>query len=55
MDLRLKAGTLAIISNGGLDAKLSVQAPPGNYRLRQVIQEVGDVRITTINRNVKIE
>src|ERR1019366_1697912 len=55
MDLRLKAGTLAIISNGGLDAKLSVQAPPGNYRLRQVIQEVGDGRITTINRNVKIK
>ena len=55
MDLRLKVDTLAIISNGGLDAKLSVQAEPGNYRLRQVIQEVGDGRITTINRNVQIE
>ena len=55
MDLRLKVDTLAIISNGGLDAKLSVQGEPGNYRLRQVIQEVGDGRITTINRNVQIE
>jgi hypothetical protein len=55
MDLRLKAETLAAISTQGLDAKLSMQAAPGNYRLRQVIQEVGDGRITTINRNVQIQ
>jgi len=55
MDLRLKAETLAAISSQGLEAKLSVQAAPGNYRLRQVIQEVGDGRITTINRNVQVQ
>jgi len=55
MDLRLKAETLAAISSHGLEAKLSVQAAPGSYRLRQVIQEVGDGRITTINRNVQIQ
>jgi VWFA-related protein len=55
MDLRLKTETMAGISAQGLDAKLSLQAPPGNYRLRQVVQEVGDGRITTINRNIQIQ
>jgi VWFA-related protein len=55
MDLRLKPETMSSISAQGLDAKLSVQAAPGNYRLRQVVQEVGDGRITTINRNVTIQ
>jgi len=55
MDLRLKPETISSISAQGLDAKLSVQAAPGNYRLRQVVQEVGDGRITTINRNVTIQ
>ncbi len=55
MDLRLKPETLESISDQGLNAKLSVQAAPGIYRLRQVVQEVGDGRITTINRNVTIQ
>jgi len=55
MDLRLKPETIAALSTQGLDAKLSVQAAPGNYRLRQVVQEVGDGRIATINRNVQIQ
>lgn len=55
MDLRLKPETMSSISTQGLDAKLSVQAARGNYRLRQVVQEVGDGRITTINRNVTIQ
>jgi VWFA-related protein len=55
MDLRLKPETIASISALGLDAKLSVQAAPGNYRLRQVVQEVSDGRITTINRNIRVE
>ncbi len=54
MDLRLKKDTLATVSNQGLDAKLSLQAPPGNYRLRQVVQETGDGRITAISRPVEI-
>jgi hypothetical protein len=55
MDLRLKPETIARISAQGLDANLSVQAASGNYRLRQVVQEVGNGRITTINRNVTIQ
>jgi VWFA-related protein len=55
MDLRLKPETMTTISNQGLDANLSVQSPPGNYRLRQVVQEVGNGRIATINRNIQIQ
>jgi VWFA-related protein len=55
MDLRLKPETLASLLDKGLNAKLSVQIDPGNYRLRQVIQEVGDGQITTFNRNVTIQ
>ena len=43
---------MATVSTQRLDANLSVQAALGNYRLRQVIQEVGAGRIATINRNV---
>lgn len=55
MDLRLKADTMATISSQGLDANLSLQAPPGNYRLRQIVQEVGNGRITAINRPVEMK
>lgn len=55
MDLRLKQETITKISTQGLDANLTLQAAPGNYRLRQVVQEVGNGRITTINRNVTIQ
>jgi VWFA-related protein len=55
MDLRLKKDTLDIISTQGLDAKLSMQAPPGNYRLRQVVEETGDGRMSAISRNVLIQ
>ena len=54
MDLRLKKETLATVSTQGLDAKLSLQVPPGNYRLRQVVQETCDGRITAISRPVEI-
>jgi VWFA-related protein len=55
MDLRLKPETLESLADTGLNAKLSVQVDPGNYRLRQVIQEVGNGTITTFNRNVTIQ
>ncbi|MFZ0820132.1 MAG: VWA domain-containing protein [Candidatus Acidiferrales bacterium] len=55
MDLRLKKDTLSTISSTGLDAKLSMQAPPGNYRLRQVVEEVGDGRMAAMNRNIQIQ
>ncbi len=54
MDLRLKKETLEMVSTQGLDAKLSLQAPPGNYRLRQVIEETGNGRMAAMSRNIQL-
>jgi len=55
MDLRLKDATLKQLSAQGLDAKLSIQAPAGTYRVRQVVQEVVGGRISAISREVTIQ
>jgi VWFA-related protein len=55
MDLSLKDATLAQISAQGVDAKLSLQAPPGSYRLRQVVEEIATGRVTAISRQVQIQ
>jgi VWFA-related protein len=54
MDLRLKEATLKQISAQGLDAKLSIQASAGSYRVRQVVQEAVGGHITAISRDVTI-
>ncbi|HEY4838107.1 MAG TPA: hypothetical protein VIH72_05850, partial [Candidatus Acidoferrales bacterium] len=54
MDLRLKDGTLKQISAQGLDAKLSIQAPAGSYRVREVVQESVNGHISAISRDVTI-
>lgn len=54
MDMTLKDATFTQISHDGVDAKATLQAPPGNYRLRQVVQEVVGGRIATISRDVEI-
>lgn len=55
MDLSLKNDTFTRISHDGVDAKATLQVPPGNYRLRQVVQEVVGGRIATISRDVVIQ
>jgi VWFA-related protein len=54
MDLRLKDATLKQLSAQGLDAKLSIQAPAGSYRVRQVVQEAVSGRIGALSRSVEI-
>ncbi len=54
MDLNLKDATLAQLSTQGLNAKLSLQAPPGSYRLRQVVQEEVSGRLAALNTAVEI-
>jgi hypothetical protein len=54
MDLRLKEATLKQLSAQGLDAKLSLQAPAGSYRVRQVVQESVSGRIAAVSRPVEI-
>jgi VWFA-related protein len=54
MDLRLKDVTLKQLSTQGLDAKLSISAPAGSYRVRQVVQEAVGGHISAISRGVTI-
>jgi VWFA-related protein len=54
MDLRLKEPTLKQITAQGLDAKLSMQAPAGSYRVRQVVQEAVGGKLAAVNRTVEI-
>jgi hypothetical protein len=52
VDLALKAETLAKLTREGFSAKLSVEAPPGNYRVRQVVVEVATGKMAAINQNL---
>jgi VWFA-related protein len=54
MDLRLKEATLKQLSEQGLDAKLSIQAPAGSYRVRQVVQESVGGRVAAVGRAVEM-
>jgi VWFA-related protein len=54
MDLTLKDATRAQISKDGVSANATLQAPPGSYRLREVMQEVVGGRIAASNRDVEI-
>jgi hypothetical protein len=54
MDMKLKDATFEQITRDGVNAKASLQLPPGRYRLRQVVQEVVGGRIATINREVEV-
>ncbi|SPE40498.1 conserved hypothetical protein [Candidatus Sulfopaludibacter sp. SbA3] len=54
MELALTDATFARMALSGLNANLSVEAPPGTYRLREVIQEALDGRITTSLQTVRI-
>ena len=54
VDLAVKDATLAQISGRGLDQRVSLQAPPGTYRLRQVVQELVQGRMGALSRQVEI-
>ena len=54
MDLRSKEATLKQISAQGLDAKPSISAPAGSYRVREVVQEAVGGHISAISREVTI-
>ena len=54
MELRLKEATVKQLSTQGLDAKLSISAPAGAYRVREVVQEAVGGHISAISRTVEI-
>ena len=55
MDLALKPGSYDQLSNSGINAGLSLEAPPGSYSLRSVIQESVEGKITAETRKVQID
>jgi VWFA-related protein len=54
MDLRLKDPTLATLSNTGVTAKLTLDAPAGQYRLRQVVQETASGHLNAQSQPLQI-
>jgi hypothetical protein len=55
VDLSLKAETLAYLSEKGMDTKASLQAPPGSYRLREVLIEDLSGRMAAMSVPVQIK
>jgi VWFA-related protein len=55
VDLSLKDSTLATLSASGLEQKLTMQAPPGTYRLRTVAQELLSGNLGALTRSVQIQ
>jgi hypothetical protein len=54
MDMNLKDASFAQISKEGVDARTTLQAPPGTYRLREVVQDVVGGRLAASTRTVEI-
>jgi hypothetical protein len=54
MQLQLKDETLPKVSAHGFDAHLSISAPKGQYRVRQVVQEIEGGHVASVNRPVEI-
>jgi VWFA-related protein len=54
MDMNLKDATYAQLSKEGVDAKSTLEAPPGTYRLREVVQEVVGGRLGASSQTVVV-
>lgn len=54
MDMNLKDASYAQISKEGVEAHTTLQAPPGTYRLREVVQEVVGGRLGASSHTVEI-
>jgi VWFA-related protein len=54
MDMNLKDATLAALNASGTSESLTLQAPTGHYRLREVIQEVVGGRITASSTHIEV-
>ena len=54
MDMNLKEASYAQISKEGVDARTTLQAPPGTYRLREVVQDVVGGRLGASSHTVEI-
>ncbi len=55
MDLELTDTTFARLARTGLNARISLEAPPGTYRLREVVQEAVEGKMAASNQIIRIE
>lgn len=55
VDLALKETTLARLANDGLNVKIQMVAPPGTYRLRFVIEDTSEGKLTASTQAVTVE
>jgi hypothetical protein len=55
MDLELTEAAFARLTQTGVNARLSLEAPPGTYRLREVVQEAVEGKMAASNRDVRID
>jgi VWFA-related protein len=55
MDFAMADATYARLSASGINAGLDLDAPPGKYRLRAVVQEAVDGKMASSNVNVEVK
>jgi len=55
MNMKLTPATLKRIESQGAEARISLQAPPGKYKLREIVEEWVHRKFTTTTRDVTIE
>jgi VWFA-related protein len=55
MELALKPDTFERFSKSGIDGRLSLEAPAGEYRLRVVVEEAMHGEMSAISQNVQIQ
>jgi VWFA-related protein len=54
MDMNLTDATFAALSKDGVDARSTLQLPPGTYRLREIVQDVIGGKLAASIRTVEI-
>lgn len=55
VDLALKGTTLARLADDGINVRLQIEAPPGTYRLRFVIEDASDGKLTASTQAVTVD
>ena len=54
IDMEFKESTYARLLEQGVNAVVQLEAPPGIYRLRGVVEETGDGRVSTFTQSIEI-
>ena len=55
MDFAMADATYARLSASGINAGLNLDVPPGKYRLRAVVQEAVDGKMSSSTLNIEVK